>query len=391
MSPTEVWKQKKVGHVQQYIGQVIGHPPMPPPQENVWVRFDRYVVSEGMIVPAPAARLAEYDPWKEYQRARKSRRDQRVPYETLIRLANGLRPAPGTGTFTGGLKPADAEALLEWCGQHGLLGILAHRLRMAILAPRWEEIDIQKPDKVTLECVPSQQVFLRAGRVWQRGTRRKTGFSTRAEMFDRRGRLKRMRLALPGAHDGGLVPHAFVPPGWPKPFAVLEDLRQPTLDIVTLKVGLAPFFPGVAQKDAETHAYPLPPSPGFWRHYGEPVAEFFKGAIALADAVKLLDGSVHQVAEGLQILNTLVAPVGPRLGGSKRDFRMDWPSPSLLGTLAMMLLQDVAAGRRMRSCAACGQWFVRGSWDKQYCSKRCKYRVQKSRYRKLQKRYHARP
>src|SRR5437773_6863634 len=81
-----------------------------------WWRYDRYELRGGSICPARGARLQRYDPWTDYEEARRS---QATPYLSLLTLLERFTEA----------------GVLEWCAGHGLLGVLPHRARMVTLAP----------------------------------------------------------------------------------------------------------------------------------------------------------------------------------------------------------------------------------------------------------------
>jgi hypothetical protein len=155
----------------------------------------------------------------------------------------------------------------------------------------------------------------------------------------------------------------------------------------------ARFFTGVPEKEREVHAYPAPESEGFARRYREPVEAFLDAALAFRDAVEILGemkpfdlstGSENdRVRYATAILNALLNPVSPAvIAMNDGTIRQYWVAPTLLGSFAMMALQDLSDPvRRFLRCQACQQIFLSRSYQAAYCSESCRRTAYKRRRR----------
>ena len=164
---------------------------------------------------------------------------------------------------------------------------------------------------------------------------------------------------------------------------MIEDLRVPGWKAEPLSVTWARFFPIVPAAEQETYPYPLPGTEAFWRIYEEPVEDFVAAATLFLTAVKFLgefgvsgDGSQGDNGEirgRLEILNRLLAPVGPAVGFAEDGaFRQEWRASTLLATYAMMALLDITEQRRPLVCTICGRLFVTKAYQGIYCSATCR-------------------
>src|SRR5262245_18160208 len=84
--------------------------------EQRWWRFTRYEIRGWRICPAKGADLVEYDPFAHPSEAQGKR--AMTAYADLFQAVE--RAAGGRQTRK------RQEALLEWCGENGLLGLLLH-------------------------------------------------------------------------------------------------------------------------------------------------------------------------------------------------------------------------------------------------------------------------
>jgi Family of unknown function (DUF6076) len=66
---------------------------------------------------------------------------------------------------------------------------------------------------------------------------------------------------------------------------------------------------------------------------------------------------------------------------AKGQWQREWSASTLLTVFALMLYEDLAAGRHVGRCPACDRFFVAKGQDPTYCSMRCRRRVQQQRYR----------
>jgi len=94
--------------------------------------------------------------------------------------------------------------------------------------------------------------------------------------------------------------------------------------------------------------------------------------------------------EALEVLRRAMAVVVPDLYPQRDNRRrprwlrrptLGFSSPSLLGYMALALAEDLVAGRDVRTCEACGRFFVSGQPSSAYCSSACRWRTQKRRQR----------
>jgi len=318
-----------------------------------WARFDSYDIKAGAIRPRASATLRFYDPWEAFNKARQGRANVRAPYETLLELFNELSLVPEVQetdlTVRAGfsLDAKNAPALLKWCAEHGLLGILPHRARLIALpaerdmGPVGAEPGDEEGEWETVwGHVPKQQLFVRTPSGWR-------------------------PAALSGDPNAAELP---------APHVIMADLGQPVSRDLPL-TALESFFPGLSPT-----SWPLPLSDEFWRSYAEPLQEFLSGAARLADAVRAASERKSR-SRAVDVLNTLAEPVKQVMTVAGEKFAWKWSSPSLLATFGMMASQDLTERRDVRLCETCGKLFIASGYQTIYCSGRCRYREQKRRHR----------
>ncbi len=106
-----------------------------------WWRFSAYRVVDGCVVPAPGARLQEYNPRLDH--GVKVKKPSR-PYVELCEVLRQLGLADTQyaedlpSCFP--LQDQGQDALLCWCSTYGLLGILLHQVSVVHLAPVWRRV-----------------------------------------------------------------------------------------------------------------------------------------------------------------------------------------------------------------------------------------------------------
>ena len=94
------------------------------------------------------------------------------------------------------------------------------------------------------------------------------------------------------------------------------------------------------------------------------------------------DDDRRAIWNGMKALNALVSPASSALWPLRDgSFEQRWVSPSLLASLAMMVLQDLTEHRRILRCTTCGRIFVSAAYQAQYCSAKCRSTAQKRAYR----------
>jgi len=348
--------------------------------ETPWWRFDRYELRGGYICPARDAKLVRYSPWADYEAAHAARREHsEPPYQPLLALVKRIRlearlDEPGTH-----LDSESAEALLVWCAQFGLLGVVLQRTDAVFLAPRWEPLNDESLQDEPL--YPSQIVFRRTN----------TGWSAPINQ----GLLGPQVIGEP-EREGELVDFDDLPIDSPFQGAVVHDLRRKEFELQPISKYWAQYFPDIPLDQRETFSYPTPLTEEFWRQYAEPVGEFIIAANALRNALELLthlkpsdeatEKDEHKASAGLDRLHALLAPASlalqPMPDGS---LRQRWTTPSLLCAFAMMAFQDLAERRRVRRCDNCGDVYTSPAWQSKFCSVRCRNTAQKRVYRERQR------
>ena len=346
-----------------------------------WWRFDKYEIRGSYIGPAKGAKLRTYDPWDE---------DEEMPYRSLVSLTEELGITTDVLTRAPAFwyRPwveksqrhpplvADAEALiLRWCRKYGLLGMLLHQAREVTFVWRWDYRRRPRepnPDS-TQELYPTIYRHIRQVGRWET-----TWFQAARPTLDdpkRQGQAAN----VPGH-----------PPPW-IPSVVWEDFHNGSIGTTSLDACWAPFFPDVPSHQAATYSYPKPLSDKFWQLYAEHISAFISGALALRYALWCIDhrkpsrvmkDNKTRVEQGAHIIQGLVSPVSPIIGLSKDGvIQQKWSSPSLIGSFAMMAMQDLAKDR-LRLCNACGTFFTSDAYQVLYCSDTCRRTEQQRRYRK---------
>ena len=195
--------------------------------------------------------------------------------------------------------------------------------------------------------------------------------------------------------QGQLVPSDIVPREWPRPHVVLHGLDKAECEEQPLSKTWAKFFPDVPQDQRETYLYPVPRSEEFWRLYAEPVDAFFEAANVLQQAVEGLsyakpvaaasEDDDRRLLLGMKRLHVLAAPASPVIiPQDDGSFEQRWIAPSLLASLAMMVLQDLT-GNRALTCEVCGAPFLSSAYQGRYCSKTCGHTARKRRQRARKK------
>lgn len=360
---------------------------------GMWWRFASYELEEGRIVPSPGADLERYDPWEAYREVRQKGSENEPPYQSLVRLIKhtqfevvfkSLEPTLQRDRVR--LTPESEQALLDWCTQYGLLGVLMHRFSAVTLAARWEPVrgDYVR-DGVTREAIaPVLRRLFPVATGWEATA---TTRSARAiEPTD----TKR-------AQD--VVSEEDRPSDWPVPYVIAQDASANRFEEEPLSKTWARFFPSVPEAERESFNYPVPLSEPFWKMYAEPVDDFLDAARGLLSALRALgrmkpykeasDDERSELVRGRDALHSLTRSVSPTIELSEDgSIRQEWIAPSLLASFGMMALQDLSEDRRVRSCAACGSIFLTSAYQAQYCSPTCRNRVQKQRHRE---RVRARP
>jgi hypothetical protein len=356
-------------------------------QAGVWWRFTAYECREGSIRPAQGATLEPYDPWQAYRAAQAGRKTRPSPYQPLLDLLDGITYRPVGEQGYPALTPESEQQVLQWCATYGLLGVLPHRVRMVVLAPRWEPLFEGLPEALW----PALRQYVRTATGWS--------LMVSSHLSGAPGEGMPMPQGAPEAR-GRLVGEPDWPHGWPMPGVLLRELRGPAWRWEPLARTWGRFFPDLPTDGRETYAYPMPLTPAFWALYAEPVEAFLAGGLALREALRGLaclkplaetsEDERQAIVGGMRVLQALVEPVGltPRLS-DEGGVHQQWAATSLLASFAAMALQDLSV-KRLLGCAVCGRLFFSKAPRATYCRRTCRLTAQKRAYREKRKRKPAR-
>lgn len=335
-----------------------------------WWRFSSYELRKTprgkYIAPAAGARLRAFD-FIELAAKQTER-----PY---LQLKAALRELPEMidGSYVDESRHSrQAEgAILNWCNQYGLLGVLLHRTLAVTLAPRWRRYDPDRRDVVPFTASFSRHDDL----AWRTGS-----------WPSEKGDMRRDR------REGALVKAAECPPDLPtsgavvKPLGASVDPFNPVPDKEPLALTWASFFPGVPARHAESHAYPEPESRRFWMAYAEPLQDFVGAGEMLAMGLEPARAEPNSAAYGKGMVDLVeLASFGRHDVERAKDgtFQRRWVSRSLLSALAMLAIDDLTR-RYLRYCHRdrCGAFFVSDAHQAAYCSPRCQNAAQVGRHRR---------
>ena len=314
-----------------------------------WWRWTKYQLLEGCLRPAPDAVLRCYDPFGTRPAGRSSAQAGKnsTPYLSLLEMLRSLKyvdnedfsPAE-IGMPAGRLTAESEQAILNWCDRYGLLGVLPHRISQMTLNPKDDQ----------------QRQYIRIGIGWMEIVR------------DTRNPLT---TAV-------------------RPNATVLDLRGVVPLVEPLSTTLARFFPAIPVEEQETYEYPQPLSDRFWKLYAEPLQDFLSAARVLREILTALRFQrsfrlrhVHAALTGGPpiVISALMAPIGVGAQMRRGSVRsIDLVSGSLLASLTLMLLEDLAGARALQ--CPCGRLFMSRAYQARYCSKRCRWRFEQRGFRK---------
>jgi hypothetical protein len=263
---------------------------------------------------------------------------------------------------------AEGPRLLDWCGEHGLLGLFFTEVRQLALYPRWQ---VAREGNGNCEAVMQEHSY---GERWMTTSHSHCSLET--------------ALLQPAEKPAGtLVAHQYWSREWRTPGALLQTLdtglyyTQPLRD-------LACYFPDVA--DPETYPFPQPASEEFWRVYAEDIDQFLRLAFSFAAAIRILaqaggkqlaGDQLAEARQAVEFLNRLAA--GAEAGfslGENGAVECCRKTPSLVAAFARMALLDLARGW-IQVCARCARVFISSAGKARFCSPRCRYAVQRRIWR----------
>jgi hypothetical protein len=226
------------------------------------------------------------------------------------------------------LTEPSQSAILDWCRQHGLLGVLLSR---------WEAISLAPHHEGRNRWV--QRRYLR-------------GFGQVIQMHETSGDVEEMKASV--------LIHAL------NDLVLVEEPPHKTW---------SRFFPTVELSQRDSFPYPIPYSDDFCRLYGERLIEICNAAKLLVGVMLHLgrkppkiDGDPQLAREeALDAINILRQPVTSVLQLDAAGTGTDrWVAPSLLASFAEMFAQDLAYGRPTLQCISCGTPFVSSAYQALY-------------------------
>ena len=327
------------------------------PLVGQWWKFTRYELKDGYIRPAPDATLSEYDPWSEPPPGADT------AYASLANLVPRGWNAGNNGT----VSPDTAAAVLAWCQQYGLLGVLLQRIEKVVLQA-WTE-----DEKAILQ-------------EWNGTEEERDRYQIRVQ-FRRNPRGWQPVIEQDVIVEGESPPHDRA--------GVMLHPIDDSVEMVFEPFGKtwARFFPSVPHDQRESYRYPVPLTQKFWALYHEPIEEFIRTAALLEGPLTTLakdretvpgltTRSVDDYALAIHALNEYVETVRWHLQQTPGGMVQRWASPSLFTSLVLMALQDVAGAKRPRICLTCRRLFVSPAYQARYCSLRCRHTMNKRTYRK---------
>lgn len=329
---------------------------------DLWWRHDDYLLSDGLLMPAPGATWRVYDPWTELDRARP---------RAYLELANLCRELPLGGKLAGPLEPHLLEPVLDWCRRYGLPGTLLHRTAAVFLAQRWQPISLLPGEHATPFAVPTQLCYFFDGTRWSAYARHS---------------LSAQRETDPAAPLSLLAESDRSTDSFP-PAALMRPVGGGVLKAESLADSWGTYFPSVPPRDRPTFDYPLPMTERFVALYAEPLDQFIAAGNAFAEALEGLTAPAAEARfspqDGERVLGGLLADTAATVGRlPDRTLGERLRSRSLIGTLAVMAREDLLRGNVHR-CRRCQRLFRSTSYQAQYCSPRCRNtfqkRVQRSR------------
>jgi hypothetical protein len=321
------------------------------------VRWSRYGLLNGVVVPAEGADLEVYDPWDNFRTNAGKYRTVDQPYAALLELhrnldeaaSRGIQPSyyhpkpPAYEPIVGPRTEAD-ELILAWCNQHGLLGlvpVLSSSIRMDPTSEKGFDF------------------HYRDGGVWQ---------SMRAV-------LQAAGLAEDPLHSKVNQPSVT----WFDGFTHFD--RELPLS------HLERFFRRLYKK--EPLRPPCPNTRSFWKIYGEPLQHFeqwchmFAWCVIEVSRVEPAKGDILTPLEAHRVLSGLAQRAAPTFLLNQKRNTIDEArvSAGLLASYALMFLWDRMEGRRALQCENCDSYFISDDPRARYCSPRCRNTAQKRRSR----------
>lgn len=345
--------------------------------QGMWWRFNNYQIFETPMPANVPPQFAEH-----YRYIRPAPGAELETYS--LSVGNGSEPSIGHGSISyEAIRDIDLEsddAILDWCREFGLLGILPQRTVLIRLAPRWAPL-VDSNDRFLF---PSQTSYSRTSVGWHpvaHSTLRAN--DSQVISIDEEDRMEDWLGKLVDAED---TTH-------PPPSAIISRLFTSEYREIELGKAIGQYFPELPYGDWDTPQYPTPLSPEFWTQYGESLGEFrssirqfhgmvealgHKGPLEHIPEQTLLD--LHHARNALHSLISVSAALGIDEYG---EYVPRWAFSSLLSIFAYSLWQDLVGGKSIRHCGRtkCRKVFLTAQYNREYCSDRCRQTEGKARYR----------
>ena len=347
---------------------------------GLWFSWSHYDLLNGVIVPGEGAKLLEYDPWHRFRANAGKYRTVEQPYTPLLELhrhlkeleASNVRPwQPSNRHFIGeperGPKNDADRLILDWCNQHGLLGLVP------VLANSIRPVANIEPGRDDFSRVVKKRHHFRDGGIWHSWLTTVEPSGTTPDAAEQAARRYLDEDPKPGATWYKWLTHMYEE----KPLQHIRDFFLPS-----------PF--GLYREELEFD-FPCPNTRQFWESYGEPVWAFVEWCEIFASAVDYLSGwsggkiddQSRAVLQSHCALSGLAQTTAPsfRFNPERNTVDEERVSPGLLASYALMFLWDRVEGRRALRCQNCSSYFISNEHRARYCSPRCRNTAQSRRYR----------
>lgn len=341
-----------------------------------WWRFTDYQIED---CPAGTDRF----PCRSERYIRPTAGAHLEPYQITLDSINNLEGGKGRrGHFNAFLKLdlANEAAIIDWCRNYGLLGILSQETIRLQLAARWRSVRQTDSSGSRRMLTPYETIYFRSSTGW-------------ANAYE--STLWSRELAYEGNEDqrgclvepaGGALPNPSM--ATTMPIFSHGYVSQP------LEEAIGHFFPLVPLEEKNTFFYPQPLSEEFWHHYAEPLGYFQSVA---SDFRYMMDNlsyaglrndqfnrATGRTGQGKSQLNSLLS-ISPSLRIEEDGSTVPmWDFPSLLAVFAFEVWQNLIGGQSIRHCqrTKCGRLFLSAQYNRGYCSDRCRWAEEKFRQRR---------
>lgn len=324
-----------------------------------WWRYSSYEIRDRRICPCEGAELQSYEPrgWIE-------NKDWERPYLGLFNLAH--KYAPAKRKYTAEETASLENAIVSWCNQFGLLGILPHYTNKIILPQ----------NTVKSLSSPSQRLG------WFEDELQST-------VIYRRGVDKWCKLEDP--YDTLTEPCVEFRNGT-VPFDYFLNTENSEIEYLRW----FDYFPETDSSTLMNSNFPIPLSMQFWEIYAEPVDQFLTTArlfyecffptIAAASPIKSPSGTFRPMPIDYTEIETksdeLFSSVAPCIRTSHGDFEFRISFTSLIGALAALTSMDVTTtASHIRRCEVCGSFFRASRSDARFDTDQCRNTASKRRVR----------